>query len=260
MTPPPSRENDRNQRIKIRLIVVVCLGVVGVVVLLLFSRFAAPPPPSPPPPSPPPSPTSPFEVGDSVIVDADGPKHACVVKVRAETGKSDLCWKFDSDDGCDGVNYVDDSSLTKASRVRVHCGRDYSECQGIPTMCGLVEDGDYYPGGGQDGNGIFKSKSDCEKHYGTDNTWGKCTDFSQEFEGKFWCLGCSKDSDCGRGRNCVPDGNPLNPLHRVCSCAADGDCKFNNSGPNNTACIRAYVDGTSSCPSELLLDKMGFRT
>ena len=236
---------------------ILTLTIVGVI---LFFALKNPPPPPPPPPTPPtpspptpspptPSPPtpSPYKVGDSVVVETiDGPKDACIINVL-DNGKFNTCWNFYNDDTCsEGESNVDISSIMKKiDHNKIACGRNFSPCQGIKTMCGLV-DSDYYPGYHK-----HSSKSECEKYYGTNNTWGKCTKFSQPFGKPFWSLGCNKDNDCYGDRKCLPDPNPLNELRKVCSCDKNSECIFNNSGPpNNTSCMRGYENGTTSCPKK----------
>lgn len=259
---------------------ILTLTIVGVILFFALNN----PPPSPPPPSPPgppkikyscnntsgqcvpdkqgtyrnihvcqkscssPPPPPPYKVGDSVVVETiDGPKDACIINVL-DNGKFNTCWNFYNDDTCsEGESNVDISSIMKKiDHNKIACGRNFSQCQGIKTMCGLVIDSDYYPGYDK-----HSSKSECEKYYGTNNTWGKCTKFSQLFGKPFWSLGCNKDNDCYGDRKCLPDPNPLNQLRKVCSCDKNSECIFNNSGPpNNTSCMRGYENGTTSCPKK----------
>lgn len=191
-----------------------------------------------------------FSVGDQVFFDNqfDGVKTGCITKISGDM--VDVCTEFSAPCALSYHTSLDEIHKNNYDHP-IPCDFRYNDCEGIPKICHL-HDGDFYPG--NDSTTNFDSKKKCQQYFGK-NTWGKCIKVKQKFSKMFWTLGCNDDSDCRDGRTCVQDRNPLNTLHKICSCEDDDDCQFENSGEKkNAVCARnPSIKGKTSCKKKQIM-------
>jgi hypothetical protein len=187
--------------------------------------------------------TNNIKVGDQVYFESnDGAKIGCVKNINSVNEMADVCTFYSSD--CAEMEHAKISSFYKTSKPHtLPCDYRWKECNEIPNICKL-HNGDYYPG---NNSTQFDTKEKCENYFGTDNTWGKCVE-KKILNYKYWSLGCNYDDDCGNGRKCLDDGNPLNQMDKICTCNIDDDCNFKGSSGESYCGGDPGIIGKTTCP------------
>ena len=185
-----------------------------------------------------------LNIGDQVYFEStDGVQIGCINDID-KNNMANVCTFYS--DGCSSYQHDNITSFHKTKlQHNIPCDYRYKDCKGIPNICRLI-DGNYP---GYD-NTQFKTKQECETYFGTNNTWGKCVKHKDKFN-MYWSLGCNTNNDCGNGRTCLDDENPLNYMKKICSCNSNNDCNFKTNSKNNSFCGgKPGILGKTSCPKK----------